>query len=88
MIIHKKKKKIQIPEKYILRQWRKDVKRCHAKVKIGYVDWKFKYELHRFNNKCNLFYEFADSVANIDKKYNMVTAMINDTKINLNKVIF
>ena len=29
----------QIPEKYILRRWRKDIKRPHTKVKIGYVDW-------------------------------------------------
>ena len=28
-----------IPTKYILRKWRKDIKRHHTKVKVSYSDW-------------------------------------------------
>lgn len=28
-----------VPSKYILRRWRKDVKRRHTKVKVSYCDW-------------------------------------------------
>ena len=55
---------------------------CHTKVKIGSVDWSFNLELRRFNNVCNLFYEVADLVADSGEKYNMVTTIIDDIKIN------
>ncbi|TXG64080.1 hypothetical protein EZV62_011074 [Acer yangbiense] len=61
-----------IPDKYILRRWRKDVKRCHTKVKISYDNWDVKPEGQRFDRMCNSFYEVADLATNNEETFCMV----------------
>lgn len=43
------KKIFRILDKYILRRWRKDVKRSHSKVRISSEDWTAKSEAQRFD---------------------------------------
>ncbi|XP_034223833.1 protein FAR-RED IMPAIRED RESPONSE 1-like [Prunus dulcis] len=73
----------RISEKYIFRRWRKDIKRCHTKVKVSYADWSSKPEAHRFEKMCNLFYEVADMATKSDEKCNMVMGFVNDLKLKL-----
>ncbi|KAI3955855.1 hypothetical protein MKW98_006215 [Papaver atlanticum] len=53
----------ELPEKYILRRWRKDVKRCHTKVKVGFSCWKNDDASKQYYDLCNQFGELADWVA-------------------------
>ncbi|KAK2650408.1 hypothetical protein Ddye_017897 [Dipteronia dyeriana] len=61
-----------VPDKYILKCWRKDVKWCHTKVKISYVDLNNKSEGHRFDKMCTYCYDVADFAMDSDEKYNEV----------------
>ncbi|KAI3844564.1 hypothetical protein MKX03_033639 [Papaver bracteatum] len=49
--------------KKILRWWRKDVKRCHTKVKVGFSCWKNDDSSKQYYDLCNQFAELADWVA-------------------------
>ncbi|XP_026383590.1 protein FAR1-RELATED SEQUENCE 5-like [Papaver somniferum] len=52
----------ELPDKYILRRWRKDVKRYHTKVKLGFSCWKNDDASNQYYDLCNKFSEFADWV--------------------------
>ena len=70
-------KKIQRkPEKQILRRRRKDVKRCHTKVKIIYSDWTMNPENERFDRMCNAFYEVIDLATKNENKTKAVMQWI------------
>ncbi|KAK2651534.1 hypothetical protein Ddye_011390 [Dipteronia dyeriana] len=69
-----------VPDKYILRLWRKDVKRCHTKVKISYDNWD---EGQRFDKMRNSFYEVADSITNNEETFCMVMKEIDCLKAKL-----
>lgn len=71
------KKKIYIaPEKYILRRWRKDVKRSHTNVKVPYFDWTQNPENERFDRMCNAFFKTADSACKKENKTQRVMRII------------
>ncbi|XP_028085062.1 protein FAR-RED IMPAIRED RESPONSE 1-like [Camellia sinensis] len=53
----------QIPDKYILKRWSKNVKMSHTKVRISYDNWALKPEARRFDKMCNVFYEVVDLAA-------------------------
>ncbi|KAK2641451.1 hypothetical protein Ddye_023214 [Dipteronia dyeriana] len=72
-----------VPDKYILRHWRKDVKRCHTKVKISYDNWDVKPEGQRFDKLCNSFYEVADLATNNEETFCMVMEAIDCLKVKL-----
>ncbi|KAI3859549.1 hypothetical protein MKX03_030786, partial [Papaver bracteatum] len=52
----------ELQDKYILRRWRKDVKRCHTKVKVGFSCWKNDDASNEYYDLCNKFGEIADWV--------------------------
>lgn len=70
---HKKYKAIN--EKFILKRWRKDVKRCHTKVKIAYSDWEIYPENERCDRLCNMFHEVVDLATESEEK----TKFVGDT---------
>ncbi|KAK2653381.1 hypothetical protein Ddye_013237 [Dipteronia dyeriana] len=72
-----------IPDKYILRRWRKDMKRFHTKVKISYDNWDIKPEGQRFDKMCNSFYEVADLVTNNKEAFCMVMEAVDCLKTKL-----
>ncbi|KAK0591161.1 hypothetical protein LWI29_036338 [Acer saccharum] len=72
-----------VPDKYILKRWRKDVKRCHTKVKISYDNWDIKPEGQRFDRMCNSFYEMADLATNNEETFCMVMEAIDRLKAKL-----
>ena len=59
------------------------MKRCHSKVKIGYINWRTNLKSCRFDNVCSSFYEIADLATDDDEKFCMLIEMINDMIKNL-----
>ncbi|KAJ6794976.1 protein FAR1-RELATED SEQUENCE 9-like [Iris pallida] len=59
-----------LPEKYILRRWRKDVKRYHSRCKITYNGWIATAEQKKYDELQNLFSKVADLGATDDERYN------------------
>ncbi|XP_031269609.1 protein FAR-RED IMPAIRED RESPONSE 1-like [Pistacia vera] len=49
-----------IPEQYILKRWRKNVFRCHTKVRVSYNSLSTSAEGERFDQLSNSFSEVAD----------------------------
>lgn len=79
-------KKIQImPEKYILRRWRKDIKRRHTKVKITYSDWTMNPENEHFDRMSNAFYEAIDFATDAENKTKVVMQWIKPLSKELKK---
>ncbi|XP_031252418.1 protein FAR1-RELATED SEQUENCE 5-like [Pistacia vera] len=72
-----------IPEKYILRRWRKNINRCYTKVKISYNSWSTNLEGQRFDQLSNLFSTVANLASNNEDDCNMVIEMMNDMKNKL-----
>ncbi|XP_058217284.1 protein FAR-RED ELONGATED HYPOCOTYL 3-like [Rhododendron vialii] len=66
-----KKKLEEVPEKYVLRRWMKNLVRSHTKVKVSYVEWQCEPEFARFDRMLKVFKEAADvamySTANTDR---------------------
>ncbi|KAL7171386.1 hypothetical protein ACSBR2_036106 [Camellia fascicularis] len=63
-----KKRIHQMPDKYILRRWNKNVKRCHTKVHISYDNSSIKPEARRYDKMFNVFNEVADLATSCDNK--------------------
>ena len=49
-----------LPEKYILRRWRKDVRRFSSKVKVSYNARSSSIEHQRYKEECTAFYDVAE----------------------------
>ncbi|XP_038678434.1 protein FAR-RED IMPAIRED RESPONSE 1-like [Tripterygium wilfordii] len=78
-----------LPSHYVFRRWRKDVRRCHTRVKINYEGWIITSEQRRYDNLCNLFTKVADLAADNDDNYGSVMKWIEDAVKNMstNRVI-
>ncbi|CAA3013643.1 FAR1-RELATED SEQUENCE 5-like [Olea europaea subsp. europaea] len=53
----------EMPDRYILRRWRRDVKRAHMRVKVNYVRLGSIPGQVRYDNMCEAFSKLADLVA-------------------------
>ncbi|GKC54438.1 FAR-RED impaired response 1-like protein [Tanacetum coccineum] len=69
-----------VPNKYILRRWRKDVKRRHTKVKVNYSDWVVSDVGRRYDRMCTAFSEVADLASELDEKCSLVLDRVNELK--------
>ncbi|XP_022844850.1 protein FAR1-RELATED SEQUENCE 5-like [Olea europaea var. sylvestris] len=54
----------RMPEKYILRRWRRDVGRAHTRVAVNYAGLVSTPEQLRYDDMCQAFSEVADLAAN------------------------
>ncbi|XP_052170384.1 protein FAR-RED IMPAIRED RESPONSE 1-like [Diospyros lotus] len=52
-----------LPEKYILRRWKRDVTRCHTRVAINYDGWINSPGQLRYDQLCKAFTDVADLAA-------------------------
>ncbi|XP_060969049.1 protein FAR1-RELATED SEQUENCE 1-like [Cannabis sativa] len=50
----------KVPEKYLLARWRKDINRCHTRIKVNYNDVSGNVDTQRYNRLQKKFYEVAD----------------------------
>ncbi|XP_038707340.1 protein FAR-RED IMPAIRED RESPONSE 1-like [Tripterygium wilfordii] len=67
-----------VPDQYIFRRWRKDVRRCHSRVKINYEGWIITSEQRRYDELCRLFTSVADLAAMSEEKYKLLITLIED----------
>nr|XP_043630047.1 protein FAR1-RELATED SEQUENCE 1-like [Erigeron canadensis] len=67
-----------LPSKYILRRWRKDVKRRHTKVKVIYSDWVSSDEGSRYDRMCSAFSQVADLAYDFEEKCNLVLNRVSE----------
>ncbi|KAI8534595.1 hypothetical protein RHMOL_Rhmol10G0102500 [Rhododendron molle] len=70
----------RVPEKYVLRRWRKNVMRSHTNVKISYVNRERKPEWRRFDMMMAAFHEAADNATYSDAKSARVVAKLREAK--------
>ncbi|XP_052198420.1 protein FAR1-RELATED SEQUENCE 5-like [Diospyros lotus] len=57
-----------IPERYILRRWRRDVSRSYMRVKINYNGWISTPSQLRYDQLCSAFAKVADKVADDEER--------------------
>ncbi|XP_057511184.1 protein FAR1-RELATED SEQUENCE 5-like [Actinidia eriantha] len=70
-----------IPDKYILRRWRKDVTRSHTKVKVSYSNWEMKPEWHRYDILKAAFDAAADKAMYSEAKTERVVAKLREVEV-------
>ncbi|KAI8549703.1 hypothetical protein RHMOL_Rhmol06G0045800 [Rhododendron molle] len=73
----------RVPDKYVFRRWRKDVKRVHTKVRIKYDNSSSTIEARRHDNMCNISNEVADLAEDSQEKYDKVMAQLLELKREL-----
>ncbi|KAH9752432.1 protein FAR1-RELATED SEQUENCE [Citrus sinensis] len=76
-----------LPEKFILRRWRKDVWRCHSKVKTSHELHSFTDEQKRYEKMCVSFAEVANVAAKDVESCNLVLNWIEKVRIDLPETI-
>ncbi|MCL7031984.1 hypothetical protein MKW94_001555 [Papaver nudicaule] len=55
-----------LPEKYLLKRWRKDVKRLHTDVPVSSDAWQLNPKQRRYNQMCNSFAVLAEVASSSD----------------------
>ncbi|XP_028072354.1 protein FAR-RED ELONGATED HYPOCOTYL 3-like [Camellia sinensis] len=68
-----KKRIHQMPDKYILRRWNKNVKRCHTKVHISYDNSSIKPEARRYDKMFNVFNELRELKGELKEEVDVVS---------------
>ncbi|KAH9699106.1 protein FAR1-RELATED SEQUENCE [Citrus sinensis] len=76
-----------LPEKYILRRWRKDMWRCHSRVKTSYELHSCTDEQKRYEKMCSTFAEVANMAAHDIESSNLVFNWIENVWDDLSKAI-
>ncbi|KAI8535765.1 hypothetical protein RHMOL_Rhmol10G0199200 [Rhododendron molle] len=82
MVFHERRVQ-RVPEKYVLRRWRKNLKRAHTKIRINYDNSSSTIEARRHDNMCNLFNEVADLAEDSQEKYDKVMGRLQELKREL-----
>ncbi|XP_026382553.1 protein FAR1-RELATED SEQUENCE 4-like [Papaver somniferum] len=67
-----------IPEKYILRRWRKNVTRPHTKLKVSFSCWELNEQSLRYNQMCLKFSVLADLASVNDKESKVVNEWLDN----------
>ncbi|KAI3895365.1 hypothetical protein MKW92_027803 [Papaver armeniacum] len=67
-----------IPEKYILRRWRKDVTRPHTKVKVSFSCWELNEPSLRYNQMFLKFSVLADLASVSDEQSKVVNEWLDN----------
>ncbi|KAH7518486.1 hypothetical protein FEM48_Zijuj09G0176500 [Ziziphus jujuba var. spinosa] len=75
----------QVPEKYILARWRKDLKRSHIKVRLAYDDWKCDHEAQRYHKLRKKLDDVADLDVIFDENCAIVLNMIDKFQSKVSK---
>ncbi|XP_058202813.1 protein FAR1-RELATED SEQUENCE 1-like [Rhododendron vialii] len=78
LMVWTKEKLNRVSEKYVLRRWRKNVRRSHTNVKISYVNGERKPEWRRFDMLMTVFHEAADNATYSDAKSARVVAKLRE----------
>ncbi|KAH9726548.1 protein FAR1-RELATED SEQUENCE [Citrus sinensis] len=65
-----------LPEKYILRRWRKDVRRFYSKVKVSYDARSSSIEHQRYREECTAFYDVAEVASKNEESHKNIMGWI------------
>ncbi|KAH9745082.1 protein FAR1-RELATED SEQUENCE [Citrus sinensis] len=65
-----------LPEKYILRRWRKDVRRFSSKVKVIYDARSSSIEHQRYKKECTIFYDVAEVASKNEESHKNIMGWI------------
>ncbi|XP_022861207.1 protein FAR1-RELATED SEQUENCE 5-like [Olea europaea var. sylvestris] len=74
-----------LPEKYILKRWRRDVNRPYTRVPINYDGWISTPEQVRYDQLCLAFTKLADLVAHDEERCQGIMDWIDLQTIDLSK---
>ncbi|XP_027362561.1 protein FAR-RED ELONGATED HYPOCOTYL 3-like [Abrus precatorius] len=73
----------QVPSKYILNRWSKNIKRRHPYIKASYDKIELKPMKERYDNLCKHFYNVAEIVANFEEASNHLHTTLHNFTSNL-----
>ncbi|XP_027337187.1 protein FAR-RED ELONGATED HYPOCOTYL 3-like [Abrus precatorius] len=73
----------QVPSKYILSRWSKNIKRRHSYIKASYDKIELKRMKERYDNLCKHFYNVAEMVANSEEASNLLHITLHNFTSNL-----
>ncbi|KAH9760448.1 protein FAR1-RELATED SEQUENCE [Citrus sinensis] len=65
-----------LPEKYILRRWRKDVRRFYSKVKVSYDSRNSSIEHQQYIEECTAFYDVAEVASKNEESHKNIMGWI------------
>ncbi|XP_022897778.1 protein FAR-RED IMPAIRED RESPONSE 1-like [Olea europaea var. sylvestris] len=77
-----------VPDRYILRRWRKDVSRAHTRVSVNYDGLVTTPAQMRYDDMCHSFAEVANLVADSEGKYGVIMDWIQLQKKELSSTKF
>ncbi|XP_038698465.1 protein FAR-RED ELONGATED HYPOCOTYL 3-like [Tripterygium wilfordii] len=72
-----------LPEKYIIKRWRKDVRRVHTRIKISYDGWITTPEQLRYETMISAFTKVADLATDDEDQYKNVMTWIEGANRNM-----
>ncbi|KAH7515771.1 hypothetical protein FEM48_Zijuj10G0061500 [Ziziphus jujuba var. spinosa] len=75
----------QVPEKYILAQWRKDLKRSRTKVRVAYDNWKGDHEAQCYHKLQKKLDDVADLTVISDENCAILLNMIDEFQSKVSK---
>ena len=75
-----------LPEKYILRRWRKDVWRCHSRVRTSHELHSCTNEQKQYEKMCVSFAEVANMAATNVESSSLVLNWIKDVRKDLPEI--
>ncbi|KAL7199240.1 hypothetical protein ACSBR2_021512 [Camellia fascicularis] len=87
IVVLMKERVHEISDKYILRRWNKNVKRCHSKVIINYNNSSMLPETRRYNKMLNVFNDVADLATDCENRCDMVVEQLLELKGKLKEEV-
>ncbi|XP_028121470.1 protein FAR1-RELATED SEQUENCE 6-like [Camellia sinensis] len=87
IVVLMKERVHEISDKYILRRWNKNVKRCHSKVIINYNNSSMLPETRRYNKMFNVFNDVADLATDCENRCDMVVEQLLELKGKLKEEV-
>ncbi|WJX50861.1 hypothetical protein P8452_37109 [Trifolium repens] len=75
-----------VPVKYVLARWSKNIKRKHSYIKSSYSVTKLKPQMDRFDKLCKHFYEVAEEAAEFEDATKVLHERLSEFKSNLSSL--
>ncbi|KAH7546270.1 hypothetical protein FEM48_Zijuj01G0182400 [Ziziphus jujuba var. spinosa] len=76
---------INVPAKYVLPRWRKDLRRCYTRVRVGYDDFNYTPEAQRRHKLQQKFEEVADWAVVSNDNFSMLWNWIDEFQSRVKK---
>lgn len=83
-VLHFERFIFTVPTKYILRRWRKDIKRRHTKAKVTYNVWKDTEPGQRYEKVCNIIFEVVDIAYDTQIRCDQLVDRLLELKVEWN----